>query len=170
MLKNDMIPFMTADEIKDMVAKLARQIESDYVNQELVLVCPLKGSVLFTADLSRELKIPHQVDFVYLSSISKKGTIKIDKDLSIDITGKHVVICEEIIDAGRKLSFLIDRIVASAPASVKVVCLLDKPARRELPISPEYVGQTIEDRYVIGYGMDSDEHGRNYKEIYLPKN
>ena len=81
--------------------------------------------------------------------------------------GKHLLIVEEIIDAGRTLSFLKQRLMASQPASVKIVTLLDKPARRELPIKPDYVGRTIDDRFVIGYGMDSEEVGRNYRDIYI---
>ena len=92
------------------------------------------------------------------------------KDISINITGKDVIIVEEIIDTGRTLSYLKDRLLASKPASLKIVTLLDKPARRELPIRADYIGKTIEDRYVVGYGMDSDEKGRNYSEIYVLKN
>ena len=88
------------------------------------------------------------------------------RDISVNLQGKHVLIIEEIIDAGRTLSFLKSRIQASYPASLKVVALLDKPALRELAIAPEYVGRTIEDRFVIGYGMDSEEIGRNYPDIY----
>ncbi len=98
---------------------------------------------------------------------SPKGeSCRIIKDVSVDILDKHVLIVEEIIDAGRTLSFLKSRILASHPASVKIVALLDKPALRELPIHPDYVGRTIEDRFVIGYGMDSEEIGRNYPDIY----
>ena len=89
---------------------------------------------------------------------------------SIDITGKNVLIVEEIIDAGRTLNFLINRLKASQPAQLKVVTLLDKPARRELPLRPDYIGKTIDDRFVVGYGMDSDEIGRNYQNIYNLKN
>lgn len=88
------------------------------------------------------------------------------KDISVNIQGKHVLIVEEIIDAGRTLSFLKSRLAASHPASLKIVTLLDKPALRELKLSPDYCGRTIEDRFVIGYGMDSEEVGRNYSDIY----
>ena len=164
-MREGMVPSITKDEIEEMVADLAAEIQKDYDGKELVLVCPLKGSVLFLADLCRKLKMPQVIDFVYITS-PKGESCRIIKDLSVDVQGKHVLIIEEIIDAGRTLSFLKARILASYPASLKVVALLDKPALRELPISPDYVGRTIEDRFVIGYGMDSDELGRNYQDIY----
>lgn len=165
-LRDNMISFISATEIDEMVEKLAKEIEQDYEGQEIVLICPLKGSVLFIADLMRKIRLPQTVDFVHVTSPKGKG-VKIIKDISIDITGKHVLIIEEIIDAGRTLSFLEQRLIASRPASLKIVGLLDKPARRELPIKPDYVGKTIDDRFVIGYGMDSEEMGRNYRDIYI---
>ena len=164
-IREGMVPSITKDEIEEMVGDLAAEIQKDYDGKELVLVCPLKGSVLFLADLCRKLKMHQVIDFVYITS-PKGESCRIIKDLSVDVQGKHVLIIEEIIDAGRTLSFLKARILASYPASLKVVALLDKPALRELPISPDYVGRTIEDRFVIGYGMDSDELGRNYEDIY----
>ncbi len=165
LMRSGMVPLITEDEIKSMVSVLAREIERDYEGKELVMICPLKGSVSFFADLVRKIQIPQQIDFVQVTSPKGEGC-RIIKDISTDIRGKHVIIVEEIIDAGRTLSFLKTRLLASEPASCKIVALLDKPARRELPIRPDYVGTTIEDRFVIGYGMDSDELGRNYKDIY----
>lgn len=160
-----MIPFITEDEIKEMIRELAREIERDYAGKEIVLICPLKGSILFCADLCRELKLPQIVDFVHVTS-PKGESCRILRDVTIDIKDRHVLVVEEIVDAGRTLSFLKARILASSPASLKVVALLDKPARRELPLRPDYIGRTIEDRFVIGYGMDSGEIGRNYRDIY----
>lgn len=170
LMKNDMAIFITADEIKTMVRNLAKKIDHDYAGKEIVLICPLRGSIHFIADLSRELKTPQQMDFVYLTPVEKGGAIKIIKDIGVNIAGKHVLIVEEIIDTGRTLSFLKTRLLASSPASLKIVTLLDKPARRELPLKPDYIGRTIDDRYVIGYGMDSEEKGRNYPDIYSFKN
>jgi hypoxanthine phosphoribosyltransferase len=164
-MREGMIPSITKSEIDEMVAELARDIERDYEGKEIVLLCPLKGSVLFVADLSRKIKLQQMIDFVYITS-PKGESCRIIKDVSVDIQGKHVLIIEEIIDAGRTLSFLKARVLASHPASCKVVALLDKPARRELQLSPDYVGRTIEDRFVIGYGLDSEEIGRNYSDIY----
>lgn len=164
-MREGMIPSITKVEIDEMISEIAREIERDYEGKELVMICPLKGSVLFMADLCRKIKLPQVVDFVYVTS-PKGESCRILKDVSVDIHRKHVLIIEEIIDAGRTLSFLKSRLLASNPASLKVVALLDKPALRELPINPDYVGRTIEDRFVIGYGMDSEEIGRNYPDIY----
>jgi hypoxanthine phosphoribosyltransferase len=164
-MKDNMIPFITRQEIEKMVGRLAKEIEKDYVGREIIMICPLKGSIVFCADLMRRIQLPQMVDFVHLTSPKGAG-VKIIKDINMDITGKHVLILEEIIDAGRTLSFLKNRLAASHPATLKIVALLDKPARRELPIKPDYVGRTIDDRFVIGYGLDSEEIGRNYSDIY----
>lgn len=164
-VREGMIPSITASEIQEIVSEIAREIERDYEGKELVLICPLKGSVLFMADLARKIKLPQILDFVYVTS-PKGESCRIIRDVSVDIQGKHVLIIEEIIDAGRTLSFLKARLQASFPASLKVVALLDKPALRQISITPDYVGRTIEDRFVIGYGMDSEELGRNYSDIY----
>ena len=164
-MREGMIPSISKDEINEMVQELAREIERDYDGKELVMICPLKGSVLFMADLCRKIKLPQVIDFVYVTS-PRGESCRISKDISVDVQGKHVLIIEEIIDAGRTLSFLKSRLQASYPASLKVVALLDKPALRQMSIVPDYVGRTIEDRFVIGYGMDSEEIGRNYCDIY----
>lgn len=169
-LKDEMVPFLTADEIKELVRELAQQIEADYDGKEVIFICPLRGSMHITADLMRQVDLPQQVDFVHVQAVERGGAIKIVKDISTNIAGKHVLIVEEIIDTGRTLSFLRSRLFASAPASLKIVTLLDKPARRELPIKADYIGKTIDDRYVVGYGMDSEEIGRNYPDIYTLKN
>lgn len=169
-IKNEMVPFITREEINDLIEQLAKAIEYDYEGKEIVFICPLRGSIHLTADLMRKIDLPQQVDFVYVKAVERGGAIKIVKDISLNISGKHVIIVEEIIDTGRTLSFLRNRLFASAPASLKIVTLLDKPARRELPIKADYIGKTIDDRYVVGYGMDSEELGRNYPDIYHLKN
>jgi hypoxanthine phosphoribosyltransferase len=165
-LKDDMIAFLTAEDIEKLVYKLAKQVDQDYAGKDIVFICPLKGSCIFLSDLIRKVERPLQVDFVQLGAVEKGGAIRMLKDISVNIAGKHVVIVEEIIDTGRTLNFLKQRLMASSPASLKILTLLDKPARRELSLTPDYVGQTIEDRYVVGYGMDSEEVGRNYAAIY----
>lgn len=167
-MKDYMVPFITKEEIQEEIKKLARQIENDYEGRELVLVCPLKGSILFISDLCREIRLPMEVEFIQLASSGK--TIRITQDITTDLTGKDVLIVEEIIDAGRKLIYLKNHLRSNNPNSVKVVTLIDKPARRELPIHADYIGRTIEDRYVVGYGMDSEEVGRNYSDIYILNN
>lgn len=169
-IKDEMTSFLSKDEIGKLVSKLAQQIENDYDGKEIIFICPLRGSIHFAADLVRRVNLMQQIDFVYVQSTERGGAIKITKDISINITGKDVIIIEEVIDTARTLSFLKNRLMASNPASLKIVTLLDKPARRELPIRADYIGKTIEDRYVVGYGMDSEELGRNYSDIYVLRN
>lgn len=168
-IKDDMVPFLKAEQIREIVQKLAKQVNQDYKGKEIVLVCPLRGSVHFMADFMRELTMPVIVDFVLLASTSKGGSVQLIQDVSTNVTGKHVIIVEEIIDSGRKLTFLRNRLLASNPASLKILALLDKPARRELPLMIDYTGKIIDDRYLVGYGMDTDNLGRNYPDIYYPK-
>jgi hypoxanthine phosphoribosyltransferase len=166
-LKENMTHFITKAEVDEAVSRIAQEIEIDYHGKELVMVAPLKGSFLFMADLSRKVKLPGLVmEYVYLKSMKSGEAIEIKKDIETNITGKHVLVIEEIIDAGKTLSFLLKRLSANRPASLRVVTLLDKPARREIPLKPDYTGLTIDDRYVVGYGMDSEEKGRNYSDIY----
>ena len=169
-IKDEMTPFLTQEDIAKLVSKLATQIENDYEGREITFIVPLRGSVHFAADLMRKVGLMQQVDFVYAQSTEKGGAVRMTKDISVNITGKDVIIIEEVIDTARTLSFLKNRLLASNPASLRIVTLLDKPARRELPIRADYIGKTIEDRYVVGYGMDSEELGRNYSDIYVLRN
>jgi hypoxanthine phosphoribosyltransferase len=169
-IKDEMTIFLKADEIATLVAKLADKIESDYEGKEIIFICPLRGSIHFAADLMRKIDLHQQIDFVSVQATEKGGALRMVKDISVNITDKDVIIIEEVIDTARTLSFLRDRLIASRPKSLKIVTLLDKPARRELPIRADYIGKTIEDRYVVGYGMDSEEKGRNYADIYVLKN
>lgn len=168
-MKDEMIAFLTEAEIEKIVYRLAKIVESEYAGKDIVFICPLKGSCIFLADLIRKVDRPLQVDFVQLGAVEKGGAIRMLKDISVNIAGKHVIVVEEIIDTGRTLNFLKQRLLASSPASLKILTLLDKPARRELPLKPDYVGTTIEDRFMVGYGMDSEEVGRNYGAIYYYK-
>lgn len=160
-----LVPFLTSEEIQTLVKSIAKDIQARHPGEHFHLICPLKGSIIFLTDLARQFKGDSvSIDFVKVSS--KGRGFLIEKDVESDLQGKTVIIVEEIIDAGRTLSFLKNHIMLSHPKSVEVACLLDKPARREMPISPDYTGQTIDDRYVVGYGLDSDEIGRNYTDIY----
>lgn len=170
-LKDAIVPYLTQKEIKELIKKLARQVEADYKGKEIILICPLKGSILFVADFMRELNLPQRVDFVKLagSKGSSGAPVKIVKDISMNIAGKHVLIIEEIIDEAKTLNFLKSRLMAANPASLKIVTLLDKPARRVVNLKPDFIGKTIEDRFVVGYGLDEGEIGRNYPDIYYLK-
>jgi hypoxanthine phosphoribosyltransferase len=170
LIKDDLALFMTHEEIQSLVQDLSKKIEADYLNQEILWICPLRGSLHFVSDLMRNIKLPQKVDFVQLESLTKGGTVRLVRDVSVSITGCHVLVAEEIIDSGRALSYLLDHLDLARPASLRVVTLLDKPARRDLPIRADYIGKVIEDRYVVGYGMDSEEMGRNFKDIYYLKN
>lgn len=169
-IKDEMTVFLKKEDIEKLVSKLATQIENDYEGKDIIFICPLRGSIHFAADLMRKINLHQQVDFVSLQATEKGGAIRLIKDISINITGKDVIIIEEVIDTARTLNFLKDRLITARPRSLKIVTLLDKPSRRELPIRADYIGKTIDDRYVVGYGMDSEELGRNYSDIYVLKN
>ncbi len=169
-IKDEMTVFLKKEDIEKLVTKLADQIENDYEGKDIIFICPLRGSIHFAADLMRKIDLHQQVDFVSLQATEKGGAIRLIKDISINITGKDVIIIEEVIDTARTLNFLKDRLITARPRSLKIVTLLDKPSRRELPIRADYIGKTIDDRYVVGYGMDSEELGRNYSDIYVLKN
>ena len=166
LLKESMTPYITVDEINKAVENLAKEIEIDYHGRTIHLICPLKGSFIFLADLIRKINLKMTIDFVYLKSIRKGESVEIKKDIDSNLTDKHVIIIEEIIDEGKTLRFLRDRLAMARPATLKTLTLLDKPARRVIPIKPDYVGITIDDRYVVGYGLDSEEKGRNYPDLY----
>lgn len=161
---------LTAEEIASIVKKLADQISRDYVGKELILVCILKGAFMFLADLIRHLRIPVKVDFVKLASygagMQSSGLVEITKDIETPIEGKDVLIIEDIVDSGRTLQFLKERLTLSNPHSIKICALLDKKARREVEIETDYLGKEIEDIFIVGYGIDFDEGYRNLPEIY----
>ena len=165
MLKG-LVPFLKAKEIKEIIKNIAQDIQRDYSSsQELILICPLRGSIFFLSDLIRQLPIPVQVDFVFIENKNEESFI-IKKDVSMDLKGKDVLIVEEIIDSGLTISFLKERIKLAYPASLKTVVLLDKSSHRKTYMHADYIGRTIDDRFIIGYGMDMDEEGRNYPDMY----
>src|SRR5207302_243253 len=129
--------------------------------------------IVFVADLVRRLTIETEIEFVRLSSCGKartsSGTVTILKDISADIRGKHVLIVEEIIDSGRTLKFLYERLKQSGPASVEIVTLLDKASKRIVDVDVKYVGRSIDDQFLVGYGLDLEERCRNLPDIYYLK-
>lgn len=165
--------YLSRQEIDLAVSEIAQRINVDYAGKEVVLICVLKGAIVFTADLVRHLTIDTEVEFVRLSSYGKartsSGTVTIVKDIQADIRGKHVLILEEIIDSGRTLKFLYDRLKSSGPASVEIVSLLDKASKRVVEVNVKYVGRTIDDQFLVGYGLDLEEHCRNLPDIYYLK-
>jgi hypoxanthine phosphoribosyltransferase len=165
--------YLNRHEIEAAVQYLANRINEDYQGKQVVLVGVLKGAILFIADLIRHLKVDVEVEFVRLSSYGKartsSGTVTILKDIQADIREKHVLIIEEIIDSGRTLKFLYERLQASGPASVEIVTLLDKKAKRVVDVPVKYVGKLIDDQFLVGYGLDLEEHCRNLPDIYYLK-
>jgi hypoxanthine phosphoribosyltransferase len=165
--------YLNRHEIDAAVQSLANRINADYEGKRVVLVGVLKGAIVFMADLVRHLKIENEVEFVRLSSYGKartsSGTVTILQDIHADIRGKDVLIVEEIIDSGRTLKFLYDRLKASGPASVEIVTLLDKASKRVADVPVKYVGRAIDDQFLVGYGLDLEEHCRNLPDIYYLK-
>jgi hypoxanthine phosphoribosyltransferase len=163
-------PLVSREEIASIVKGLADQISKDYSDGELLMVCILKGAFMFLSDLIRQLRIPVQIDFVRLASygteMKTSGKVNVTKDVEIPIEGKDILIVEDIIDSGRTLRFLKDRLALSNPRSIKVCALLDKKARREVEIEAEYLGKEVDDVFVVGYGIDFNETYRNLPEIY----
>ena len=157
-----------AERVKEMAARLDRL----YDGKKPLVVCILKGSVIFFADLIRHMQTPLELDFMAVSSYgvgTTTGELKIKKDLTVDIKGRDVLIVEDIIDSGNTLYKLKKMLIQRAPASVNIVTLLDKPERREVPIEPEYTCFTIEDEFVVGYGLDYAEEYRSLPYVGVLK-
>lgn len=164
---------LTGKQIAKRVKAVAKQLDKLYKDRKPVVICILKGSVVFFADLIRNMKTPLTIDFMAVSSYGNgsksTGELKIKKDLSTDIQGRDVLIVEDIIDSGNTLYNLKKLLNARLPSSVNIVTLLDKPERREVPMEPEYTCFTIEDEFVIGYGLDYAESYRNLPYVGVLK-
>ncbi len=156
---------ITEEELKEIIARLGKQITEDYKDKNLLVVSVLKGSVMVMADLLREIKLPLRIDFMSVSSYgsgtTSSGTVKIIKDLDINLAGYDLLIVEDILDSGVTLSNLKEILLTRGPASVKICTLLDKPERRKADIKADYVGAQIPDAFVVGYGLDYNEKYRN---------
>jgi hypoxanthine phosphoribosyltransferase len=159
--------------IQRRVRELAIELTADYADRDPVLVSVLKGSLVFLADLMRGMEMPVSIDLMEVSSYGSgtetSGQVRIIKDLSKPIEGRHVIVVEDIIDTGLTLNYLLRYLADKGPASVRVVCLLDKPARRMAEIQIDYRGFSIPDRFVIGYGLDYHERYRNLPYIGVLK-
>ena len=163
-------PLISKEQIASIVSGLASRISGDYGQKEIVLVCVLKGAFMFLSDLVRYLQMPVQIDFVRLASygsgMKSSGRIEITKDIEVSVEGKDVIIVEDIIDSGRTIKFLKERLALSKPRTVKVCTLLDKKARREVEMEVDYVGKEVDDVFIVGYGIDFNEAYRNLPQIY----
>jgi len=161
----------SAEEIERQVVRLGQEINRDYQGREIILVGILKGSFLFIADLCRQLQGPLTIDFMRLASYGSEtqssGIIELRKDLEVSIRDKHVLVVEDIIDSGLTLQSLLHRLQERQPASLKVCALIDKRARREVSLEADYIGITMDDGFIVGYGLDYDERYRNLPGIFL---
>jgi len=161
---------ITEVAIKKRIEELAEEITNDYSGLTLYLICVLKGGVMFLSDLSRKLEVDVVMDFIdvssYGSGTESSGIVRIDKDLDHPVTGRHVLLVEDILDTGQTLSRLIRHLCAQRPASLEVCTLLDKPERRVIDcVIPKYIGFTIPDKFVVGYGLDFDQKYRQLPYI-----
>ncbi len=173
-VSNQFVNYIDSKEIKGIVEALGNTLSQKYQGQDLVLIGVLKGSMVFLADLVREIKgVKVYVDFVKLQAVGRSkenhGTITISKDFTTNVMDRNVVIVEEIVDTGRALSFLKKRIQLASPRSLEVVTLFDKPYKRAVNIQPDLTGKKIDDQFIIGYGLDLEDYGRNFEQLYYLK-
>jgi len=156
------------EQINKRLDELAKQLMEEYNGKELVFLCILKGSVFFTVELAKRIKNNIQFEFIEVSSYENNestGKVKLNKDISGSIEGKNVIIVEDIVDTGRTLCFLKEYLLRKNPESLKICALLDKPSRRIAAVEADYVGFTIENKFVIGYGLDDEQNYRNLNYI-----
>jgi hypoxanthine phosphoribosyltransferase len=156
--------------IAERVSELAEAISADFAGRELTVVLVLKGSVFFAADLTRRLRVPCRLAFIRAKSY--EGTrpgdcVQLTVEPELSLHGKHVLVVEDILDTGRTLAAILERLRADGPATLTVCTLLDKPARRENGVSPDYVGFEVDDHFVVGYGLDHEEKYRHLPGVYI---
>ena len=174
MLEKDIDHILFSEEqLKARVREIAGQIDRDFAGKEPMLISVLRGSFIFMADLCRAIDLPCTLDFMAVSSYGKgtssSGQVQITKDLSEDISGRHIIVVEDILDSGVTLSYLKNYLSVRQPASISIVTLLDKPSRRRADIKADYVGFEVEDAFVVGYGLDYAEKYRNLPYIGILK-
>lgn len=164
-MNNKISEMISEQELDKRIREIAAQISEEYAGKEIRLICILKGSVFYTCELAKRITIPVTLDFMSVSSYGSgtvsTGAINIKKDLDESIEGLDVIVVEDIIDSGHTLSRLVPLLKERKPASIKVTTLLDKPDRREVDVDVDYVGFEIEDKFVVGYGLDYDQSYRD---------
>ncbi len=157
--------FLPEHEVEERIAEVAKQISEDYAGQEVHLVCILKGSVFFSCELAKRITIPVTMDFMSVSSYGNdtksSGVVRLAKDLDEPLTGKNVIVIEDIIDSGRTLSYLMDILSKRDPKTLRLCTLLDKPERRVVEVPVDYTCFNIPDEFVVGYGLDYAQKYRN---------
>lgn len=164
---------LTEQEIAEKVKELGAQISRDYADKNPIIVCVLKGSFIFMADLVRAIDVPCTVDFMSVSSYgagtTSSGEVKIVKDFDQSVEGRHLIIVEDILDSGRTLSYLMKTLKARGAASITLCTFLDKPERRVVPVEVTYSGFTVPDAFIVGYGLDYDQMYRNLPYVGVLK-
>ena len=165
---------LSQEQIQAKVEELGEILTREYADKDPIVVGVLKGVAVFYADMIRRIKVPCQIDFMWISSYSgtnSTGVMKVRQDLSADVKGRHVLILEDIFDTGNSLDFTVKHILSKEPASLKICTLLDKPERRNpaVTLQADYVGFTIPNAFVVGYGLDYNEHYRNLPYVGILK-
>jgi len=161
---------LSAEQIHNRITELGAEIDRDYpAGEPVYLIAVLKGAFIFMADLARAMKTPARIEFIGISSYGKgktsSGQVQLTKDLDAPIEGHHVIIVEDILDTGITLNYLTKLMAQRKPKSLRIVTLLDKPERRQSPVKANYIGFTIPDEFVVGYGLDYAEDYRNLKDV-----
>ena len=165
---------ITEEQIRNRIAELGRELTAEYADKNPVIVGVLKGVVVFYADMVRQIKVPCQMDFMWLSSYqgtSSTGGMVVKRDVTVDVRDRHVLILEDIYDTGNSLDFTYRHLLSKGPASLKICTLLDKPERRKpgITLKPDYVGFTVPNEFVVGYGLDYNEQYRNLPYVGVLK-
>ena len=165
---------LTEEQIQNRIKELGKILSEEYAGKDPVVVGVLKGVVVFYSDMIRQLNVPCQVDFMWVSSYSgtnSSGQMEVKRDVSVDIKGRHVLILEDIFDTGTSLDFTYKHLMEKEPASLKICTLLDKPSRRKesITLQADYVGFEVPDVFVVGYGLDYNEHYRNLPYVGVLK-
>lgn len=165
---------ITEEQIQRRIAEMGRELTREYADKFPVIVGVLKGVVVFFADMVRQIKVPCQMDFLWISSYQgtdSTGQMVVKRDVGVDVKGRHVLILEDIYDTGNSLDFTVRHLLEKQPASLKICTLLDKPERRKpgITLKPDYVGFTVPNEFVVGYGLDYNEEYRNLPYVGILK-
>lgn len=164
----DIEVLLSEEQIAERIQSLAKEILAVYGDEPITVICVLKGAIIFASDLLRALGPDHSIEFLGVSSYhgtESTGHVRITHDLATSLDGKHVLVVEDIVDTGLTLSYIVKNLRVRGPASLRVASLLDKPSRRQIPVQVDFTGFTIEDKFVIGYGLDLDQRFRGLPYI-----
>lgn len=163
------IPVISRDEIQTAVARLAGELNRDYRGKEPLVIGVLRGSFVFLADLVRMLDFPLEIDFIRLASYEtgkeSAGEVRVLLDVGMPVAGRHLIVVEDIVDTGITAAWLVEHLKERAPLSVKLCALVDKPSRRRVPVTIDYLGLTVPDKFLVGYGLDWSQKYRNLPDI-----